>query len=53
MDSQAKMGPYENPTNQQTAYSLPGSRAHIEAKEADVQALAELTRALEKKVVLH
>ncbi|KAH6832949.1 DNA binding protein [Perilla frutescens var. hirtella] len=34
---------------QQTAYSQHSTLAQVQAKEADVQALAELTRALEKK----
>lgn len=38
---------------QQIAYSQPCTLAQIQAKEADVQALAELTRALEKKVNQH
>ena len=41
---QMRIGSAETPNYQQTAYS------QIQAKEADVQALAELTRALEKKV---
>ncbi|XP_022851476.1 protein ALWAYS EARLY 3-like isoform X2 [Olea europaea var. sylvestris] len=46
---QARTGPTETTTYQQTAYSHPYSRAPIQAKEADVQALTELTRALDKK----
>lgn len=38
---------------QQIAYSQPCTLAQIQAKEADVQALAELTCALEKKVNQH
>ncbi|XP_058209241.1 protein ALWAYS EARLY 3 isoform X2 [Rhododendron vialii] len=48
--SQAKNGPSETANNQQTANSQPSILAQIQAKEADVQALAELTRALDKKV---
>lgn len=33
-----------------TSYSQPSIRAQIQAKEADIQALAQLTRALDKKV---
>ncbi|KAL1539095.1 protein ALWAYS EARLY 3-like [Salvia divinorum] len=40
---QMRIGSAETPNYQQTAYS------QIQAKEADVQALADLTRALEKK----
>lgn len=47
---QAKNGPSETANNQQTANSQPSILAQIQAKEADVQALAELTRALDKKV---
>ncbi|KAF7144937.1 hypothetical protein RHSIM_Rhsim04G0219400 [Rhododendron simsii] len=46
---QAKNGPSETVNNQQTANSQPSILAQIQAKEADVQALAELTRALDKK----
>ncbi|CAI9762702.1 unnamed protein product [Fraxinus pennsylvanica] len=46
---QTRTGPIETTTIQQTAYSQPCSPAHIQAKEADVQALAQLTRALDKK----
>ena len=49
-NSQAKNGHSETGNNQQTANSQPSILAQIQAKEADVQALAELTRALEKKV---
>ncbi|KAH7842107.1 hypothetical protein Vadar_001558 [Vaccinium darrowii] len=48
-NSQAKNGHSETGNNQQTANSQPSILAQIQAKEADVQALAELTRALEKK----
>lgn len=50
VDSQAKMGPKDNVSSQQISYSQPSSLAQIQAKEADVQAIADLTRALEKKV---
>ncbi|XP_063939454.1 protein ALWAYS EARLY 3-like isoform X3 [Daucus carota subsp. sativus] len=52
VDSQAKMGPKDNVSSQQISYSQPSSLAQIQAKEADVQAIADLTRALEKKQVL-
>ncbi|XP_059280629.1 protein ALWAYS EARLY 3 [Lycium ferocissimum] len=48
-DMQSKSGVMETATYQQTAYSKPPAVAQIQAKEADVQALAELTRALDKK----
>ncbi|KAK4379985.1 hypothetical protein RND71_001847 [Anisodus tanguticus] len=48
-DMQSKSGVMETTTYQQTAYSKPSAVAQIQAKEADVQALAELTRALDKK----
>lgn len=38
---------------QQMPYPQPGTSAQIQAKEADVQALAEFTRALDKKVDQH
>ena len=41
----------ETANNQQSVDSQPYIRAQIQAKEADVQALAELTRALDKKVI--
>ncbi|CAI9776866.1 unnamed protein product [Fraxinus pennsylvanica] len=46
---QTRTGPTETATYQQTLYSQPCTPAHIQAKEADVQALTELTRALDKK----
>ncbi|CAA3020975.1 ALWAYS EARLY 3-like [Olea europaea subsp. europaea] len=46
---QTRTGPTETTTYQQAVYSQPCTPAHIQAKEADVQALAELTRALDKK----
>ncbi|KAL6971312.1 hypothetical protein U1Q18_030990 [Sarracenia purpurea var. burkii] len=46
-NSQAKIVPNETANNQ--ANSQPSILVQIQAKEADVQALAELTRALEKK----
>ncbi|XP_060197837.1 protein ALWAYS EARLY 3-like [Lycium barbarum] len=48
-DMQSKSGVVETATYQQTACSKPSAVAQIQAKEADVQALAELTRALDKK----
>ncbi|KAI3459287.1 hypothetical protein Pfo_015950 [Paulownia fortunei] len=46
---QTSIGSAETASYQQTAYSHPSTLAQIQAKEADVQALAELTRALDKK----
>ncbi|KAL0393230.1 UNVERIFIED_CONTAM: protein ALWAYS EARLY 3 [Sesamum radiatum] len=46
---QTRIGSAETAGYQQTAYSQPSTLAQIQAKEADVQALAELTRALDKK----
>ncbi|KAL2459632.1 Protein ALWAYS EARLY 3 [Forsythia ovata] len=46
---QTRIWPAETATYQQTVYSLPSSLAQIQSKEADVQALAELTHALDKK----
>ncbi|XP_020552958.1 protein ALWAYS EARLY 3-like [Sesamum indicum] len=46
---QTRIGPADAATYQQMAYSQPSTLAHVQAKEADVQALAELTRALDKK----
>ncbi|KAH0728186.1 hypothetical protein KY284_004051 [Solanum tuberosum] len=48
-DMQSKSGVMETTANQQIAYSKPSAVCQIQAKEADVQALAELTRALDKK----
>ncbi|KAL8524983.1 hypothetical protein ACS0TY_014569 [Phlomoides rotata] len=49
-----RMGSADNATYQQTSYSQPSIRAQIQAKEADIQALAQLTRALDKKeAVVH
>ncbi|KAM7488190.1 hypothetical protein LguiB_025674 [Lonicera macranthoides] len=48
-DSQTKMGTKETAANLQTAYSMPCTLAQLQANEADVQAIAELTRALDKK----
>lgn len=50
-DSQTKLGTKETAANLQTAYSMPCTLAQLQANEADVQAIAELTRALEKKVL--
>lgn len=49
-DGHAKIGPSE--TAQQMSHSQPGTVAQNQAKEADVQALAKLTRALDKKVYI-
>ncbi|KAG8372968.1 hypothetical protein BUALT_Bualt12G0122200 [Buddleja alternifolia] len=46
---QTRIGPAETATYEQTAYSQPGMLAQIQAREADAQAVAELTRALDKK----
>ncbi|KAL0414703.1 UNVERIFIED_CONTAM: protein ALWAYS EARLY 3 [Sesamum radiatum] len=46
---QTRIGPADAATYQQIAYSQPSTLAQVQAKEADVQALAELTRALDKK----
>ncbi|XP_011071459.1 protein ALWAYS EARLY 3 [Sesamum indicum] len=46
---QTRIGSAETAGYQQTSYSQPATLAQIQAKEADVQALAELTRALDKK----
>ncbi|KAK4855475.1 hypothetical protein QYF36_007763 [Acer negundo] len=46
--SQVKVGPSET-VNTQQAIMQPSIIAQIQAKEADVQALSELTRALDKK----
>lgn len=48
---QMELGSAETATYQQTAYSQPNTLVQIQAKEADVQALTDLTRALEKKVI--
>ncbi|KAK4354886.1 hypothetical protein RND71_027080 [Anisodus tanguticus] len=48
-DMQCKYGVTETATYQHTTYSKPSVVTQIQAKEADVQALVELTRALEKK----
>ncbi|KAL8121600.1 protein ALWAYS EARLY 3-like isoform X3 [Apium graveolens] len=52
VDSQAIMGPKDKVSNLQIAYSHPSSLAQIRAQEADVQAISELSRALEKKQLL-
>lgn len=44
-----RMGSADTATYQQI-YSQPSVRAQAQAKEADIQALAQLTRALDKKV---
>ncbi|CAN4095685.1 unnamed protein product [Withania somnifera] len=48
-DVQCKSGVMETATYQQTTYPKLSPAAQIQAKEADVQALAEFTRALDKK----
>ncbi|KAK2646186.1 hypothetical protein Ddye_021381 [Dipteronia dyeriana] len=50
-NSQVKVGPSET-VNTQQAIMQPSIIAQIQAKEADVQALSELTRALDKKEVV-
>lgn len=47
---QSRFGVMETAIYQSTAYSKSSGVAQIQAKEADVQALAELARALDKKV---
>ncbi|KAL0368247.1 UNVERIFIED_CONTAM: protein ALWAYS EARLY 3 [Sesamum calycinum] len=47
---QTRIGSAETAGYQQTAYCQPTTLAQIQAKEADVQALAELTRALDKSL---
>lgn len=37
--------------NHHAAYYGPGTLAQIQAKEANIEAIAELTRALDKKVL--
>ncbi|KAI3469413.1 hypothetical protein Pfo_026076 [Paulownia fortunei] len=46
---QTRIGPADTATYHQTTYSQPSTLAQVQAKEADIQALAELTRALDKK----
>ncbi|CAL5393210.1 unnamed protein product [Camellia sinensis] len=48
-NSQAKIGSKETANNQEAANSQSSTLAQMQAKEADVQALAELTRVLDKK----
>ncbi|PSR92630.1 Protein ALWAYS EARLY like [Actinidia chinensis var. chinensis] len=48
-NSQAKIGTKETATNQQAPSFQPSILAQIQGKQADVQALAELTRVLDKK----
>lgn len=48
---EAKFGPCKTTTTENKANPHPSPLAQIGAKEADVQALSELTRALDKKVV--
>lgn len=50
-DVSTRLGTGDTTTYQQT-YPQPGTLAQIQAKEADIQALAQLTRALDKKVML-
>ncbi|GAA0140848.1 DNA metabolism protein [Lithospermum erythrorhizon] len=47
--TQDRVGVAESVANQHTSSPHPNAQAQIHAKEADVQALAELTRALDKK----
>lgn len=47
-----RTGSADAATYQQKSYSQPSTLAQVQAKEADIQALAELTRALDKKVVI-
>lgn len=48
-DVLTRPGSGDTATYQQT-YSQPGTLAQLQAKEDDIQALAQLTRALDKKV---
>lgn len=47
-DSQSRSAPREVKSNY-AAHSVPGTLTHIHAKEADIEAIAELTCALDKK----
>lgn len=49
-DMHCKSGIMETTAQQQMIYSKLSVAAQIQAKEADVQALVEFTRALDKKV---
>ncbi len=49
--SQAKMAAIDIGSVQQAAYSQPCMLPQNQAKEADIRALSELTRALDKKVI--
>ncbi|XP_021999032.1 protein ALWAYS EARLY 3 isoform X3 [Helianthus annuus] len=46
---QSRNGPRDTLSDHHAAYSVPGTTAKFQAKEADVEAIAELTRALDKK----
>ncbi|KAK9079883.1 hypothetical protein SSX86_001556 [Deinandra increscens subsp. villosa] len=46
---QSTNGPRDTLSNYLAASSVPGTQAKFQAKEADVEAIAELTRALDKK----
>ncbi|XP_024986896.1 protein ALWAYS EARLY 2 isoform X2 [Cynara cardunculus var. scolymus] len=48
-DLQSRYGPRDFASNHHAAYTMPGTLAQIQAKELDVEAIAELTRALDKK----
>ncbi|PWA50644.1 hypothetical protein CTI12_AA471170 [Artemisia annua] len=48
-DSQSRKAPRDFKSNY-AAHSVPGTLTHIQAKEADIEAIAELTCALDKKV---
>ncbi|XP_073053694.1 protein ALWAYS EARLY 3-like isoform X1 [Primulina eburnea] len=48
-NAQSKVGPGETASHQQTAQYHPSTVAPNQAKEDDIEALAELTRALDKK----
>lgn len=48
-DLQSSNGPRDFASNHHAAYTMPGTLAQIQAKELDVEAIAELTRALDKK----
>ncbi|KAI3821957.1 hypothetical protein L1987_09535 [Smallanthus sonchifolius] len=46
---QSRNGPRDTLSDHHAAYFVPGTLAKFQAKEADVEAIAELTRALDKK----
>ncbi|KAL7104987.1 hypothetical protein ACP275_07G016600 [Erythranthe tilingii] len=48
-NARARIGAADTANYMQASYSQPSTLAQVQAKEADIQALAELTRALDKK----